>query len=79
MSDENVLNAAIEAIYEALKNDNQEIDLRIKELKEALKAAGQSEVTFEPARLAQNNRQGRKLLQSYFKKRGVKVAFSQAA
>jgi hypothetical protein len=31
---------------------------------------------FEPARLAQNNRQGRKLMQSYFRKRGVAVSFS---
>lgn len=72
----NELNGAIDAIYEALKNDNHEIDLRIKELKAAMLGAGQSEVVFEPAKLAQNNRQGRKLLQSYFKKRGVKVAFA---
>ena len=75
MTGEIGLDSAVDAIYEALKNDNQEIDLRIKELKEALKTAGQSEVTFEPTKLAQNNRQGRKLLQSYFKKRGVKVLF----
>lgn len=77
MSGQNGLETAIDAIYEALKNDNHEIDLRIKELKDALKSAGQTEAILEPTKLAQNNRQGRKLLQSYFKKRGVKVQFAQ--
>jgi hypothetical protein len=31
---------------------------------------------FEPSKLAQNNRQGRKLMQAYFRKRGVTVSFS---
>ena len=31
---------------------------------------------FETAKLAQSNRQGRKIMQSYFKKKGVAVAFS---
>lgn len=66
----------IEAVYASLINDNHEIDKSIQNLKAALQAAGQGEVVLEAAKLAQNNRQGRKLLQSYFKKRGVKVAFA---
>jgi hypothetical protein len=67
---------AIDAIYESLKNDNLEIDLRIKELKAALAAEGLKEAVFDVDRIAQNNRQGRKTMQAYFKKRGVTVTFS---
>lgn len=67
---------ALENIYTSLANDNAEIDTHIKALKEALAVEGLKEAVFEPARLAQNNRQGRKIMQSYFKKRGVTVAFS---
>lgn len=66
---------AMERIYESLANDNAEIDARIKDLKAALTAEGLKEAVVEPARLAQNNRQGRKLMQSYFRKKGVAVAF----
>lgn len=76
MSDELNLEAAINAIYASLTNDNHEIDENIKNLKTAMQISDLKEVTLEAAKLAQNNRQGRKLLQSYFKKRGVKVAFS---
>jgi hypothetical protein len=31
---------------------------------------------FDPSRLAINNRQGRKTMQAYFKKRGVTVTFA---
>ncbi len=65
----------IEDIYLAMENDNHEIDERIKELKAALKENEQKEAVFDTARLVQGNRQGRKRLQSYFKKRGVKVVF----
>jgi hypothetical protein len=68
----------IDAIYESLKNDNAEIDLRIKELKTALAAEGLKEAVFDPERIAQNNRQGRKTMQAYFKKRGVTVTFAGA-
>ena len=68
---------ATDAIYTSLQNNNEDIDLHIKNLKEALAAAGAKEARFEPARLSQNNRQGRKLMQSYFKKRGVKVVFGE--
>ncbi|ESQ73769.1 hypothetical protein [Asticcacaulis sp. AC402] len=69
---------ALEGIYESLGNDNAEIDERIKVLKVALAAEGLKEAVFEPARLAQNNRQGRKIMESYFKKRGVAVKFASA-
>ena len=70
------IDVAINAIYESLQNDNHEIDERIAELKEKMKELGVKEAVFEPSKLAQNNRQGRKLMQSYFKKRGVSVKFS---
>lgn len=69
---------AMERIYESLANDNAEIDARIKDLKAALTAEGLKEAVVEPARLAQNNRQGRKLMQSYFRKKGVTVVFADA-
>ena len=67
---------ALEKIYESLANDNVELDAAIKDLKAALAAEGLKEALVEPARLAQNNRQGRKLMQSYFKKKGVTVTFA---
>lgn len=69
------LNDAIEAIYTSLANDNEDIDLHIANLKAALAAEGLKEAVFKPERLEQNNRAGRKMMQSYFKKRGVKVVF----
>lgn len=69
------LDQAIDAVYQSLDNDNEDIDLHIANLKTALKEAGKKEATFASERLAQNNRQGRKLMQSYFAKRGVKVVF----
>jgi hypothetical protein len=69
------LKDATEAIYTSLKNDNEDIDLHIASLKSVLKSEGKSEAVFEPARLVQNNREGRKMMQAYFKKRGVKVSF----
>ena len=71
------ITAAKEAIYTSLANGNEDIDLHIKNLKAAMKDAGLSEAAFEPQRLSQNNRSGRKMMQSYFKKRGVKVVFSE--
>ncbi len=67
---------ALELIYASLANDNEEIDSHIKALKAAMAAEGLKEAVVEPARLAQNNRQGRKIMQSYFKKRGVTVTFA---
>lgn len=70
------LNQAIDNIYASLNNDNEDIDSHIAALKAAMAREGVKEAVFETARLAQSNRQGRKLMQSYFKKKGVAVAFS---
>jgi hypothetical protein len=70
------VSAAIENIYASLKADNADLDRHIAELRVAMTAEGLRVATFESGRLAQNNRQGRKLMQSYFRKRGVEVAFS---
>lgn len=66
---------AKEKIYTALENDNEDIDQHIAALKAAMAEEGVWEALFDPTRLAQNNRAGRKMMQSYFKKRGVKVVF----
>ncbi|MFC3164701.1 hypothetical protein [Ciceribacter thiooxidans] len=70
------LSQAIDNIYASLNNDNEEIDLHIAALKAVMAREGVREAVFETAKLAQSNRQGRKIMQSYFKKRGVSVAFS---
>ncbi|WP_372424823.1 hypothetical protein [Salinarimonas chemoclinalis] len=67
--------AVTEDIYAALANDNEDIDHHIARLKQALAAAGAGEARFDPARLPQNNRSGRKTMQAYFRQRGVKVVF----
>ena len=66
---------ALENIYNSLQNDNLDIDTHIAQLKDSLAAQGEKQVVVEPARLPHNNRQGRKMMQSYFKKRGVTVVF----
>jgi hypothetical protein len=68
--------AAIENIYASLKADNADLDHHIAELRQAMTAEGQGVATVDPTRLAQNNRRGRKLMQSYFRKRGVEVVFT---
>ena len=70
------LSQAIDNIYASIKNDNEDLDLHIAVLKAAMAREGAKEAVFEPAKLAQSNRQGRKIMQSYFKKKGVAVAFS---
>jgi hypothetical protein len=68
---------ALENIYASLLSDNADIDVHIAAMKEALKAEGKkAEIAVDPARLAQNNRQGRKMMESYFKKRGLAVTFT---
>jgi hypothetical protein len=67
---------AIEQIYTSIHNNNQDLDTHIAALKVALKEKGVTEAVFDPARLVQSNREGRKLMQSYFKKRGVIVTFA---
>lgn len=68
-------NAAL-AIYESLHADNQDIDIHITNLKQAMANEGIKEFEANPEKLSQNNRDGRKMMQSYFKKRGVKVIFA---
>lgn len=70
------LSQAIDNIYASIKNNNDELDAHIAALKTAMAAEGAKEAVFEPAKLAQSNRQGRKIMQSYFKKKGVAVSFS---
>jgi len=71
------LDQALENIYTSLHNANKDIDTHIAELKAVLKAAGQTSVVVDETRLAENNRPGRKLMQSYFRKRGVTVTFAK--
>ncbi|MCM2291147.1 hypothetical protein NAC44_02240 [Allorhizobium sp. BGMRC 0089] len=70
------LQQAIDNIYASINNDNEEIDLHIAALKAAMARDGVKEAMFETAKLAQPNRQGRKMMQAYFKKKGVAVAFT---
>lgn len=69
------VNQALEDIYASLHNNNEAIDQRIIALKIALKAQNLPSVEMDQAKIPQPNRQGRKTLQSYFKKRGVIVTF----
>lgn len=65
-----------DSIYASLQANNADIDAHIATLKAALSREGMKEAVFDPARLAQNNRSGRKLMQAYFRQRGVSVKFS---
>ena len=67
---------AVERIYGSLQADNADIDVHIATLKAALAREGVKEAVFDPTRLVQNNRSGRKLMQAYFRQRGVTVKFS---
>lgn len=69
------ITAALENVYKSLHADNDGLDDRIAELKGVLAKAGEKSVLVEPTKLPQNNRQGRKMMQTYFKKRGVAVEF----
>lgn len=76
MSD--AVKAALEAVHVALNDNNQGLDACIAALKTALAQAGQTSVTMDQTRLPQNNRQGRKMLQTYFRKRGVLVEYAHS-
>ena len=76
MSDDLTLQQAIDNIYASLKVDNADLLEHIAALKAAMARAGVKEAVFEPGKLAQNNRQGRKLMQSFFRKKGVTVSFA---
>ncbi|EJJ30068.1 hypothetical protein [Rhizobium sp. CF142] len=67
---------AIDRVYVSIQADNADIDAHIATLKAALAREGLKEAVFDPARLVQNNRSGRKLMQAYFRQRGVTVKFS---
>ncbi|ASP66134.1 hypothetical protein [Sinorhizobium meliloti] len=67
---------ATNRIYESLQADNADLDAHIATLKAALAREGLKEAVFDPPRLAQNNRSGRKLMQAYFRQRGVTVKYS---
>lgn len=67
---------AVDAIYTSIKNDNEELDVHVAALKAAMEREGAKEAVFETAKLAQPNRQGRKIMQSYFRKKGVAISFS---
>lgn len=70
------LNQAIDNIYASIKNNNEDLDANIAALKAVMAREGVKEAVFEPSKLAQSNRQGRKIMQSSFKKKGVVVSFS---
>lgn len=78
MSEPTVIEA-IDSIYASLQADNADLDEHIATLKSAMTREGVKEAVFEPGKLAQNNRSGRKLMQSYFRKRGVAVKFADQA
>ena len=67
---------ATESIYASLQANNADIDAHIATLKAALAREGLKQAVFNPTRLVQNNRSGRKLMQAYFRQRGVSVRFS---
>ena len=67
--------AAIENIYTSIQADNTDLLQHIAALKAAMAREGLKEAVFDPTRLAQNNRQGRKLMQAFFRQRGVAVSF----
>ncbi len=55
------MSEAIESICAALQANNADIDADIATLKAALTREGMKEAVFDPARLAQNDRSGRKI------------------
>ena len=68
---------ALEKVHACLDDNNTGLDTAIAELKLAMINAGEKNVTMVKERLPQNNRQGRKMLQTYFKKRGVTVEYAE--
>lgn len=70
------LSTAIDNIYASIRADNADLEQHIAALKAAMAREDVAEAVFDPTKLAQNNRQGRKLMQAVFRQRGVKVTFS---
>ncbi|MFT7432464.1 MAG: hypothetical protein ACI9TY_000076 [Alphaproteobacteria bacterium] len=73
------IETALEAVYESLHADNDAIDACIANLKAAMIEEKAKEVEVAAARLPVPNREGRNMMKSYFKKRGVKLKFIIAA
>lgn len=71
------LKTALDDVHAALDNNNEGLDEKIAALKDAMIANGDKTVKMDQTRLPQNNRQGRKMLQTYFKKRGVVVVYAE--
>jgi len=69
------LKQALDDVHASLDNNNEALDEKIAALKTAMAANGDKQVVMDQTRLPQNNRQGRKMLQTYFKKRGVIVVY----
>lgn len=69
------LTQALEDVYASINGDNQNIDTLIAALKAAM--GDEKSVTMDPAKMVYNNRESRKRLQAYFKKRGVAVEFAE--
>lgn len=76
MMSEPTLAEATEQVYASLQADNADIDLHIAALKAAMAREGVKEASFSPDRLPHGNRSGRKLMQAYFRQRGVTVKFT---
>ena len=72
------LTEAIDNIYASLREDNKDLLTHIAALKAAMAREGAKEAIFDPTKLAQNNRQGRKLMQAFFRQKGVKIDFKGA-
>ena len=70
------LTEAMDNVYASIRADNLDLNTHIAALKAVMTRDGLTEAVFEPGKLAQNNRQGRKLMQSYFRKRGIDVVFA---
>jgi hypothetical protein len=69
------LNEAIDNIITSVNNDNEDLLNHIDVLKASMAAAQTKSIEIDPARLTYNNREGRKLMQSFFKKRGIEIKF----
>lgn len=69
------IETVLEDIYISLENDNDSIDECIENLKIEMKKESLKDIEIENIRLPIPNREGRNMLKSYFKKRGVKVTF----
>lgn len=68
---------ALEAVHVSLNDNNKGLDAAIATLKTALEQMGEKSVVMDKTRLPNNSRPGRKMLQTYFKKRGVEVVYAE--